>query len=100
MKEKEGKDMAERLLSEILIFVLATAVGFEVISKIPPTLYTPLMSGTNAISGIVIVGAIFILGSRQWDLTVILGFIATVLATINVVGGFHVTARMLQMFKK
>jgi NAD(P) transhydrogenase subunit alpha len=82
------------------VFVLATFAGFEVITKVPPTLHTPLMSGANAISGIAVLGALIIAGERDWNVTVILGLIAVVLATINVVGGFLVTDRMLQMFKK
>jgi NAD(P) transhydrogenase subunit alpha len=75
-------------------------VGFEVITKVPPTLHTPLMSGANAISGITIIGAILSAGSQQTTLTTILGFSAVVFATINAVGGFTVTHRMLAMFKK
>ncbi|HEY9884973.1 MAG TPA: NAD(P) transhydrogenase subunit alpha [Thermosynechococcaceae cyanobacterium] len=92
--------MAEGLSAGLVVFVLASFIGFEVINKIPPTLHTPLMSGSNAISGIAIVGALLVSGERNWSLTVILGLIAVVLATINVVGGFLVTDRMLQMFKK
>jgi NAD(P) transhydrogenase subunit alpha len=82
------------------VFVLATFAGFEVITKVPPTLHTPLMSGANAISGISVLGALIIAGDRDWNVTVILGFIAIILAMINVVGGFLVTDRMLEMFKK
>ena len=82
----------------IIIFILAVFIGFEVITKVPPTLHTPLMSGSNAISGIVIVGAILATTSLQLD--GILGFIAVIFGTINVVGGFLVTDRMLKMFKK
>ena len=82
----------------ITIFILAIFVGFEIITKVPPTLHTPLMSGSNAISGIVIVGAI--LATSNYQLDGILGFIAVIFATINVVGGFLVTDRMLKMFKK
>jgi len=82
------------------IFVLASFVGFEVISKVPPTLHTPLMSGSNAISGITVVGAIISAGTQHTWLTTALGFLAVVLATINVVGGFMVTHRMLAMFKR
>ena len=82
------------------IFVLAIFVGFEIITKIPPTLHTPLMSGSNAISGITIVGAILSSGLQHSLLTTILGGLAVVFATINVVGGFMVTNRMLEMFKK
>lgn len=92
--------MAEGLIAGLVVFVLASFVGFEVINKVPPTLHTPLMSGSNAISGIAVLGAILIAGERDLSITVILGVIAIVLATINVVGGFLVTDRMLQMFKK
>lgn len=88
------------LLSSLFVFVLASFVGFEIINKVPPTLHTPLMSGANAISGIAVVGALLVSGENNWNLTVILGLIAVVCATINVVGGFLVTDRMLQMFKK
>ncbi len=81
------------------IFVLSMFVGFEVITKVPPTLHTPLMSGSNAISGITIVGAIISAGSGHSILTTILGFLALVFATVNVVGGFLVTHRMLEMFR-
>ncbi len=92
--------MTGALLAGLFVFVLASFVGFEVINKVPPTLHTPLMSGANAISGIAVIGALLISGPQQWNITVILGLIAIVLATINVVGGFLVTDRMLQMFKK
>jgi NAD(P) transhydrogenase subunit alpha len=92
--------MTGALLAGLFVFVLASFVGFEVINKVPPTLHTPLMSGANAISGIAVIGALLISGPQQWNITVILGLIAVVLATINVVGGFLVTDRMLQMFKK
>ncbi len=82
------------------IFVLAAFIGFEVIAKVPPTLHTPLMSGSNAISGIILIGAIISAGSQHTWLTTGLAFIAIVLATINVVGGFMVTNRMLAMFKR
>jgi len=88
------------LISGITIFVLAIFVGFEIITKIPPTLHTPLMSGSNAISGITLVGALLSAGSQQTLVTTILGFLAVVFATINVVGGFLVTNRMLVMFKR
>ena len=90
----------EILISSITIFVLAIFVGFEIITKIPPTLHTPLMSGANAISGITLVGAILSAGSQQTTLTTVLGGLAVIFATINVVGGFMVTNRMLEMFKK
>lgn len=92
--------MPEEIIAGLVIFVLASFIGFEVINKVPPTLHTPLMSGSNAISGIAVVGAVIIAGPQDWNLTVILGFIAVILATVNVVGGFLVTDRMLQMFKK
>ena len=81
------------------ILVLALFVGFEVISKVPPLLHTPLMSGSNAISGITIVGALLASGTEDRTLSTVLGFVAIVFATINVVGGFLVTDRMLGMFK-
>ncbi len=90
----------EMLISSITIFVLAIFVGFEIITKIPPTLHTPLMSGANAISGITLVGAILSAGSQQTLVTTVLGGLAVVFATLNVVGGFMVTNRMLEMFKK
>jgi NAD(P) transhydrogenase subunit alpha len=92
--------MTEGLLGGVFLFVLATFVGFEVITKIPPTLYTPLMSGTNAISGIVLIGALLVAGRDSGTIGAIVGFLAVVLATVNVVGGFWVTDRMLRMFKK
>lgn len=82
------------------LFVLASFVGFEIISKVPPTLHTPLMSGSNAISGITLVGAILSAGTQHTYLTAILGFLAVVLGAINVVGGFMVTNRMLSMFRR
>ncbi len=89
------------LLTEIAILVLAAFVGFEVISKVPNTLHTPLMSGTNAIHGIVIVGAMLVAGRGHKDTaTLVIGLAAVVLASANVVGGFVVTDRMLEMFKR
>jgi NAD(P) transhydrogenase subunit alpha len=88
------------LLIGLTILVLASFVGFEVITKVPPTLHTPLMSGSNAISGITLVAALIVAGRGNGTATVILGFIAVTLATINVVGGFLVTDRMLEMFKR
>ncbi len=82
----------------ITIFVLAMFLGFEVITKVPPTLHTPLMSGSNAISGIAIIGALIGAGAEQTSLASILGIVAVTLATVNVVGGFLVTDRMLKMF--
>jgi len=87
------------LLVGITVFVLAAFVGFEVISKVPPTLHTPLMSGANAISGITIIGALTAAGLGVTALAQVLGFLAVVSATINVVGGFMVTDRMLEMFR-
>ena len=86
------------LLIIIYVFVLAIFVGFEVISKVPPTLHTPLMSGSNAISGISIVGALIAAGDNNAS-TTLLGVLAVVFASINVVGGYLVTDRMLKMFK-
>ncbi len=90
----------EALVVSLTIFVLAIFVGFEIITKVPPTLHTPLMSGSNAISGITLVGAVLSAGAQQTTLTTVLGFLAVVFATINVVGGYLVTHRMLGMFKK
>src|SRR5437870_8374120 len=93
--------MNESLLVELTVFVLAAFVGIEVISKVPTLLHTPLMSGTNAIHGIVIVGAILVAGIVHPDLlTGWVGFVAVILGAANVVGGFVVTDRMLEMFKK
>ncbi len=88
-------------LAMTYIFILAIFTGMEVIGRVPTVLHTPLMSGANAIHGIVLVGGIYILGTAQADTTLqILGFIAIVLGTLNVIGGFVVTDRMLEMFKK
>ena len=84
----------------LTIFVLAVFVGFEIITKVPPTLHTPLMSGSNAISGITIIGAIIVVSTQQTWWSTTLGFLAVVFATVNVVGGFLVTHRMLSMFKR
>jgi len=84
----------------LTVFVLAIFVGFEVITKVPPTLHTPLMSGSNAISGITVIGAIISAGAEHSTAATILGFLAVVFATINVVGGFLVTHRMLEMFRR
>lgn len=80
-------------------FVLAIFIGFEVISKVPTILHTPLMSGTNAIHGIILVGALLIAAPAQTPVQIVLGFVTVVLATTNVVGGFVVTDRMLELFK-
>ena len=87
------------LFNEFTFFILAIFVGIEVISKVPTILHTPLMSGTNAIHGIILVGAILIAASANDPLQIVLGLVAVTLATINVVGGFVVTDRMLEMFK-
>ena len=87
------------IMTAITILVLAAFVGFEVISKVPNTLHTPLMSGTNAIHGIVLLGGVLVIGSAEGALNKVLLFIAIVFGTINIVGGFLVTDRMLGMFK-
>jgi NAD(P) transhydrogenase subunit alpha len=92
--------MLTPLLVGLYVFVLAIFVGFEVITKVPPTLHTPLMSGANAISGITLVGSLYCARTADPSLANIFGLIAITFATINVVGGFMVTNRMLQMFKK
>jgi NAD(P) transhydrogenase subunit alpha len=90
---------SSHLMLLITVFALAVFVGVEIIAKIPPTLHTPLMSGSNAISGITVIGAILATGSNVSTVSSVFGFLAVVLATINVVGGFMVTNRMLAMFK-
>ncbi len=94
--------MPQALLNNLYIFVLAMFTGFEVITKVPPLLHTPLMSGSNAISGISVVGALVITAAAAGESTLILvlGIVAVAMGMINVVGGFLVTDRMLQMFKK
>ena len=92
--------MTSDLIVGIYVLVLAIFVGFEVISKVPPTLHTPLMSGSNAISGITIVGALLVTTGDGGLTGRLLGFAAIVLATVNVIGGFFVTDRMLKMFKR
>jgi NAD(P) transhydrogenase subunit alpha len=89
----------ELFVGALTVFVLAIFIGFEIINKVPPLLHTPLMSGSNAISGITVIGAMLSVATPSY-LSTTLGFIAVVLATINVVGGFLVTHRMLAMFKK
>jgi H+-translocating NAD(P) transhydrogenase subunit alpha len=84
----------------LFIFILAVFVGFEVISKVPSMLHTPLMSGTNAIHGIILFGGILVLADATTTLTQVLGFVAVIFGSANVFGGFMVTDRMLQMFKK
>ena len=98
--ERRTGDHLASLLAGITIFTLASLLGMEVINKVPPTLHTPLMSGSNAISGITVVGSIILAGSTESMFASWLGFIATVLAMINVVGGFVVTDRMLAMFRR
>ncbi len=92
--------MSDAILMSIYIFVLAIFIGMEVITKVPPLLHTPLMSGSNAISGITLVGALLSTGAGQAWLATMLGLFAVIFATINVVGGFMVTDRMLEMFRK
>lgn len=84
----------------IFIIILSVYLGIEVISHVPAVLHTPLMSGSNAIHGVVIIGAIIVMGHAENTLSIILGFLAVILGTLNVVGGFVVTDRMLEMFKK
>ena len=90
--------MTQDLMNSLFVFVLAMFAGLEVIRKVPPTLHTPLMSGANAVSGIIIIGALMVAGEEA-GLAKMMGFLAVVLATVNVVGGFLVTDRMLKMFK-
>ncbi|MDJ0790735.1 MAG: NAD(P) transhydrogenase subunit alpha [Acidimicrobiia bacterium] len=92
--------MSDAFIAGIVVFVLAAFVGFEIIRRVPPTLHTPLMSGANAISGITIVGAIIAAALADGWLAVVIGFLAVVFATVNVIGGFLVTDRMLEMFKR
>jgi len=87
------------ILEYLTVFVLAAFVGIEVISKVPSILHTPLMSGSNAIHGVILVGAMLVLGTAHTGTEEVLGFVAVILATLNVVGGFVVTDRMLEMFK-
>ena len=92
--------MSEALVGGIIVFVMATYLGASLIGRVPPTLHTPLMSGANAVSGITVVGAILVAGAGFGWLSTVLGFIAIVFAMMNVVGGYLVTDRMLEMFKK
>ena len=92
--------MLDPIIVGVIVFVLASFIGFELITKVPPTLHTPLMSGSNAISGITIVGAIIATGIENDTLAAVLAFLAVASATINVVGGFLVTDRMLGMFRR
>lgn len=98
--EHPGSSRALVLVGSLTVFVLSIFIGFEIIAKVPPTLHTPLMSGSNAISGITVIGAIIASGYRETGVGTLIGLIAIVLAMINVVGGFVVTHRMLLMFKK
>ncbi len=91
--------MTGELLAQLTVLVLTAVIGFELISRVPTLLHTPLMSATNAIHGVVVVGAMVVLIEPGGAVTTILGFVAVVLATINVVGGFVVTGRMLEMFR-
>src|SRR6267378_3140228 len=97
-RDRKGANVAEQLLTDLTIFILAIFIGYETISKVPVILHTPLMSGTNAIHGIVLVGAMLVAGTPEGPFVTALAFLAVVLGTINVVGGFLVTDRMLQMF--
>lgn len=92
--------MTESMMIGVVVFTLATFLGYELIHRVPPTLHTPLMSGANAVSGITIVGALIITGSEYGWISSVLGFLAIVFAMMNVVGGYTVTDRMLQMFRK
>lgn len=92
--------MDPMLIMLLTIFALAVFVGFEIITKVPPTLHTPLMSGSNAISGITIVGALLCMGDKHPYVTGALAFLAVVMAMVNVVGGYLVTHRMLSMFRR
>ena len=92
--------MEANFITLLTIFVLAIFIGFEIITKVPPTLHTPLMSVTNAISSVIIVGALIAVGPADLSLSKVFGFIAVALAAINIFGGFMVTQRMLQMYKK
>lgn len=96
---KESLSRTDALLAAITIFMLAIFVGFELITKVPPTLHTPLMSGSNAISGITLVGALLMAGNNQSGWAAFFGMLAVAMATVNVVGGFMVTDRMLSMFR-
>jgi NAD(P) transhydrogenase subunit alpha len=92
--------MTETLMIGIVVFTLATFLGYELIQRVPPTLHTPLMSGANAVSGITIVGALIVAGAGHGWISTVLGFLSIVFAMMNVVGGYAVTDRMLQMFRK
>jgi len=100
--EDSGFSRRDALLASLTIFILAVFIGFEVITKVPPTLHTPLMSGSNAISGVTLVGAVLTAGAGMAEspTVAVIGMLAVILATLNVVGGFLVTHRMLAMFQK
>ena len=98
-EDSPGLSKTDALLAAITIFVLAVFVGFELITKVPPTLHTPLMSGSNAVSGITVVGALLMAGNDQSGWAAFFGMLAVAMATVNVVGGFLVTDRMLGMFR-
>ncbi len=100
MRRPREQRMSAELIASLTIFALAVFLGFELIARVPTLLHTPLMSGTNAISGIVIVGAILVGGASDSLVEQVLTFVAIVFATVNVVGGFLVTDRMLEMFRK
>ena len=91
---------AFELLSALFILVLAAFVGYEVVSKVPTMLHTPLMSGANAVHGVIVVGAMLVAATADTAIAIVLAFLAVILGTINVVGGFTVTDRMLEMFKR
>ena len=92
--------MTTGLITGVIIFTLATFLGYELIHRVPPTIHTPLMSGANAVSGITVVGALILAGGGYGWISTVLGFLAIVFAMMNVVGGYAVTDRMLQMFRK
>jgi H+-translocating NAD(P) transhydrogenase subunit alpha len=92
--------MSQLIIIQLYVFILAAFVGYQVITRVPPLLHTPLMSATNAISGISLVGSIVAAGANEGTVATILGFAAVISATINVVGGFIITDRMLRMFKR
>ena len=92
--------MTESMMIGIVVFTLATFLGYELIHRVPPALHTPLMSGANAVSGITVVGAVLVAGSGHGWISSVLGFAAIVLAMLNVAGGYAVTDRMLRMFRK
>ena len=92
--------MSQLEIIQLYVFILAAFVGYQVITRVPPLLHTPLMSATNAISGISLVGSLVAAGANEGQVATILGFVAVTSATINVVGGFIITDRMLRMFKR